>query len=132
MEILSLDSAKASENANIPTKIIKVNADVFSNFLLSGFNHSIKTFNFPPRLTQTNITPVFNKGDKNFKENYRQFSILSNISKIFEWFMFKQISNFVEAFFSNNTVVFEKPTEHNIVFYPCLKTGNQQLIKENI
>ena len=35
-EILSLDSTKVSQYADIPTKVIKDNADIFSDFLLSG------------------------------------------------------------------------------------------------
>ena len=42
-EILSLDSAKASQDVGIPTKIIKDNADIFSDFLLSGLNNSVAT-----------------------------------------------------------------------------------------
>ena len=47
-------------------------------------------------------------------------------------FIFRHISNFVEPFFSNNSALFGKATVHNIFFYPCLKNGNQQLLKENI
>ena len=34
------------------------------------------------------------------KEKYRQVNILPNVSKVFERFLFKQISNFMEPFFS--------------------------------
>ena len=43
-EILSVDSAKDIP-AYIFTKIIKHNADIFSDFLLSGFKNSITSFN---------------------------------------------------------------------------------------
>ena len=91
---------KVSQDTDIPTKIIKDNADIFSDFLLSGFNNSITTFIFPSNLIQAILTPVFKKGDENSKESYRPVSILPNISKIFERFLFKQISNFMEPFFS--------------------------------
>ena len=42
-EIVNLYSTKASQDTDIPTKIIKDNADIFSDFLLSGFNNSITT-----------------------------------------------------------------------------------------
>lgn len=42
---ISLDSAKASQNTDIPTK--SGNADIFPDFLLSGFNHSIRASDFP-------------------------------------------------------------------------------------
>ena len=49
-EILSLDSAEVSQDTDIPTKTINDNADIFSDFLLSGFNNSITTFIFPSSL----------------------------------------------------------------------------------
>ena len=42
-ETVNLYSTKASQDTDIPTKIIKDNADIFSDFLLSGFNNSITT-----------------------------------------------------------------------------------------
>ena len=42
-EILILHSAKVSQDTDIPKKIIKDNADIFSDFLLSRFNNSITT-----------------------------------------------------------------------------------------
>ena len=88
-EILSLHSAKASLDVDIPTKTIKDDADIFSDFLLSGFNNSITTFIFPSSLKQAIITPVF-------------------ASKIFERFLFKQISDFMEPFFSKQQCGFRK------------------------
>ena len=63
-EILSLHSAKASLDVDIPTKTIKDDADIFSDFLLSGFNNSITTSIFPSSLKQAIIIPVFKEGDK--------------------------------------------------------------------
>ena len=40
---LSLDSTKVSQDSDIPRKIIKDNVDIFSDFLLLGFNNSITT-----------------------------------------------------------------------------------------
>ena len=45
-----------------------------------------------------NITPVFKKCDRHFKENYRPGRKLSNISKIFERCMFPQISCFMDSY----------------------------------
>ena len=94
-EILSLDSTKESQDTDIPTKIIKDNVDNFSYFLLSGFNNSITTSIFPSSFKQAIITPVFKKGDKNLKENYRPVSILPDVLKIVKRFLCKQISNFM-------------------------------------
>ena len=72
--ILNLDSTRTSQDTDIPTKSIKDNANIFSDFLLSGFNNSITTSIFPSSLKQTIIASVFKKGDKNSKESYRLVS----------------------------------------------------------
>ena len=40
------------------------------------------------------------KRDKNLKGNSRPVSTLPNVLMIFDWFLFKKMSNFVEPFFS--------------------------------
>ena len=92
-EILNLDASKACQDSDIPSRISKKNADIFTDFLHSSFNNSIYQSKFPSVFKLANITAVMKKGDRNSKKNYRSVSILSNISKIFEWCMFRQISS---------------------------------------
>ena len=77
-------------------------------FLLSSFNNSTTSSIFPLSIKQAIITPVFKNGDKHLKENYRPVSILPNLLKILERFPFKQISNFMESFFSKQQCGFRK------------------------
>jgi hypothetical protein len=50
------------------------------------------------------VTPLFkNKGDKSESNNYRGFSVLSPITKLFEKIIAKQIS----SFFENNNILFD-------------------------
>ena len=46
-EILNLNIAKASQDSDIPTKIIKKNSDVFSDISFNEFNKSLEICNFP-------------------------------------------------------------------------------------
>ena len=98
-EIRKLDPSKSSHDNDIPTKIIKENADIFSEFICMSVNHSIDNNIFPSTLKLANITPVFKKGSANSKENYRPVSILPNLSKIFERCMFKHMGNYFEEHF---------------------------------
>ena len=68
-EILKLETSKACQNNDIPTKIIKKNVDIFADILLASFNDSVEKLNFPSSLKRANITPVFKKGDRNSKDN---------------------------------------------------------------
>ena len=80
-EIKSLRTSKASQDSDIPTKIIKENADFFADFLHTSYNECIKSGIFPSCLKWADVTPIFKKGIKSQKDNYRPVSILPNISK---------------------------------------------------
>ena len=117
-EIPNLDTSKACQDTDVTTKIRKENADIFADFLHTSFNEFVKKSEFPSVLKQANITPVFKKGERDYKHNYRPVSILSNVSKIFERIIFRQISNYMDSFFSKYQCGFRKG------FCPCLKNGN--------
>ena len=85
------------QDSDIPSKIIKENADIFTNILHSNINTSIYQSQFPSILKLVNITAVFGKGDRNSKENDGPVCILSHISKIFQRCMFLQISFLVDS-----------------------------------
>ena len=57
-EILNLNNKKASQNSDIPTKIIK---DIFEKVLCSFINNSIKSFTFPSCLKKADVTPIHKK-----------------------------------------------------------------------
>ena len=118
-EILSLDTTKTCQDTDIPTKILKENADTFSDFLFAYYNASVvNSSKFPSTLTLADIIPVFKKGDKEYKNNYRPVSILPNMSKIFERIIFRQISNYMESFLSKYQCRFRKglSTQHCLLF----------------
>ena len=93
-EIRLLKLNKVSQYLDIPTKIIKENSDIFSNFICESINNSIKSYIFPSCLKYADVTPLHKMYNKSFKENYRPVSALIILSKVFERSMFKQISNF--------------------------------------
>ena len=63
---------------------------------------------FPASLKLANVIPIFKKDTKSCKSNYRPISILSNISKIYERIIFKQISKYFSVFFSKFQCGFRK------------------------
>ena len=100
-EIKNLNTSKASREDDIQTKTIEENSDIFSTFIYQSFNNMTDVCIFPTSLELANITPVYKKGPKNSKENYRPVIILPNISKIYERCFFKPISNYFENIISN-------------------------------
>ena len=107
-ELNNLNINKATQNTDIPTKIIKENSE-FGDFIFSNLNCCINTSSYPSLLKRADITPVHKKDSKSEKNNYRPISILSNTSKLYERIMFKQISEFFEnSFFSKYQCRFRK------------------------
>ena len=103
-----LDISKASQLLDIPTKIIKQNADIFSEFFYVNINHSINNSTFPEQLKWANVKPVFKKNLRNVKENYRPVNILPNISKIYERCLYTQLYDYFDVIFSRNQCGFRK------------------------
>ena len=59
-------------------------------------NLSFPSGNFPEILKQAKGIPIFKKGDQQNCNNYRPISLLSNISKILEKLIHKQLYGFLE------------------------------------
>ena len=116
---------KATQNTDIPIKLIKENSDIFADFISENLNGSISHSVFPSALKLANITPVHKKDSKSKKDHYRPISVLPNISKIYERFPLNKFQNILNNFFSNINVDSEKVSVHNIVCYQCLRNGNQ-------
>ena len=85
--IRDLNTKKSCQASDIPTKIIKLNSDIFSNLIYKHFNYCIDEGEFPNDLKHADIVPVYKKNNKCEKENCRPLRILSNLSKIYEKLM---------------------------------------------
>ena len=69
-EIRKLDHRKATQNTDIPVRILKQNADIFGNYICDFFNECVGEGAFPSILKNANSTPVFRKGFRGSKGNY--------------------------------------------------------------
>ena len=107
-EIVSLDTKKATHSNDVPTKIVKANADLFSIFVSNAFNESVVSCKFLFVLKLVDVKPVHKKTSRLEKTNYRPVSLLPNISKIFERCMHRQISKYFETVLSKFQCGFRK------------------------
>ena len=96
--IKNLPINKSTISGDIPTKILKHNAQIYSKKLADIFNDSIKIGKFPDILKKAKATPVYKKDDMNDKHNYRAGSTLSNLSKVFEKRIYSQINTYMNKF----------------------------------
>ena len=99
-EIQNFSKKKAIQDDGIPVKILKENVSIFAEYICTFCNHTITTSKFPSFLKIANITPIFKKGSKNKKKNFRPVSILPVLLKIFEKVMSKRLSTFFENILS--------------------------------
>ena len=108
IEIRPLKLTKSSQCSDIPTKIIKENSDIFSNFICESINNSIKISIFPSRLKHANVKPLHEKFNKSLKENYRPVNILPVFSKVFERSVLSKYQVFLMTYFQNISKASEK------------------------
>ena len=55
---------KACQKDDIPTKVIKINKNIFSGFIAKDFNNCFDKGVFPDNLKHTDVTPVHKKKTK--------------------------------------------------------------------
>ena len=91
-----LDVSKAIQESDIPVKIIKANENFFAEAICFHFNKSLENGKFSNCLKLANITPVFKKGARTSKNNYRPDSILPVLLKIFERLLSRQLLEFFD------------------------------------
>ena len=107
-EIENLNSRKASQQNDIPVKVLKGNSGICSYILYHNFNNSVFSNKLPKYLKKADITPVFKKDEKFMKTNYRPVSILRTISKIYERCLYDQINEYFQPLLSKLQCGFHK------------------------
>ena len=85
--------------------------DTFISYLTKTINDSFETGNFPYELNLEEVMPTYKKKNTLNKEKYYPVSVLSDVSKIFGKFVYKQINNYIEPKFSHLLCGFRK--NHN-------------------
>ena len=89
-KLLEVNVAKATGNDNIPNKIFKIAAPVFSISLADLFNLSITTNTFPDDWKVAKVFPVFKSGERYDPNIFRPISVLPTIARVFERSVYEQ------------------------------------------
>ena len=92
--IARLKESKSAPLDSIPVRILKDHFDIIAPKIVVDFNNSIETGIFPENQKWADVSPIFKKGDKCCKTNYRPVSLLSPLSKIFERIMLDQMNHY--------------------------------------
>ena len=89
-----LNTRKASQLNDVPTKYIKKFSDVFTPVITDDYNNCVAIGIFPECFKTAEVIPTYKKDKPTEKTNYRPISILSNISKIYERLMHDNMSDY--------------------------------------
>ena len=82
----------------IPIKMMKIGASELARPISVIFNACIKEGKLLTEWKKWEWTPVFKRGDRCMKENYRPLTVLSCVDRVFEKMLAKQITiNFEEC-----------------------------------
>ena len=60
----NLDTAKAFQQPDVPTKILKQNSDYFEGYFCGNINQCISKSMFPPDFKSADVTPVYKSKSK--------------------------------------------------------------------
>ena len=82
--IRKLSKKKSCGHDGISAEVLKLGAEAIAGPLTLIINTSITTGKFPTKWKQAKVTPIYKKGDRKTKENYRPVALLSVSAMILE------------------------------------------------
>ena len=94
--INNLDTSRATQQGNIPAKVIKYNKELSSYVISPSLSNAVNKGIFLDKLKHADGKPIYNNASRNEKENYRPVSILPNLSKVFKLYMHDQLKDYVD------------------------------------
>ena len=108
-KIKSLKVSMGSQQSDIPTRILIDNSQYFASYFHGNINYCLgESLLFPHDLKLADVSPAYKKKSRSSKDNYRPVSILSNISKIYERWIYDQIQNYFDQILSKYQCGFRK------------------------
>ena len=97
----AMDVSKATGLDGISARFLKMSCKVISKPIEQIFNQSISQGIFPSMFKTAKVTPIFKKGSKSDKNNYRPISILPILSKVLE----KHVSDHLKLYLESNNLL---------------------------
>ena len=107
-KIRNLDPSKSSQQTDIPIKILNYNYEYFAGYFHENINFCLENSCLPSDLKFADVTPAYKNKSKNSKDNCRPVSILSNISKVYERYIYDQMEAYFETILSPSQCGFRK------------------------
>ncbi|ESP03159.1 hypothetical protein LOTGIDRAFT_59597, partial [Lottia gigantea] len=99
--IKKLKTSKANGSGPVNNIILKSTIDTICIPLSHLFNFILLKGVFPDSWKLAHVIPLFKKGRRHIRSNYRPISLLNNISKIFE----KLVHKHLLSYFTENNLI---------------------------
>ena len=102
--LANLNINKANGPDEISHRMLKETRFSICTPLSIIFNRSMQENIFPELWKESNVMPLFKKGEKNLVSNYRPISLISCVGKVMERVIFKCVYNYLHA----NNLIYDK------------------------
>ena len=96
--LTKIDEKKSVGLDKIPSKLLKIAADIVAPSLTAIFTASINTGIFPNEWKESRVSPVYKSGARNDPSNYRPISVIPVIAKIFEKIVYDQLYEYLNNY----------------------------------
>ena len=106
--VQKLNTKKACQLNDVPTKYVKKFSDVFTPVITDDYTNCVAIGIFPECFKIAEVIPTYQKDKPTEKTNYRPISILSNTSKIYERLMHDNMSDYFNDILSKFQCGFQK------------------------
>ena len=95
-ELRKLKVGKSVGPDGLSNELLKMAARSLAPSLTSLYNRILTTSAYPRAWKRANVTPIYKKGSRQEKTNYRPISLLANTGKVFERLVFTRCMNTVQ------------------------------------
>ena len=103
-QLKSLDICKSTGSDGLSARFLKMSADIIAPVLTRLFNRSITSCIYPKAFKKAKVIPIYKKGAREEKSNYRPISILPIISLIFE----RHVSINLKQYLEGNNLLYSR------------------------
>ena len=128
---MTIDIKKATGCDNIPGKILRLAHNELTTPLTSLINNCMGRGIFPDDMKLAEVSPSYKKSDNLMKGNYRQVSVLTTLSKLYESTMNDQLLGHFAPIFNNLLNAFRKGHSCQTLLMKCIEDWKSALDENN-
>ena len=89
-------------------EVANISGHLFSRYIATSINRCITGGTISNAFKKAVVRPIYKKDGRKEKSNYRPISVLSNIFRIYERCIYKQMYSYLDKIFSKSNTVFVK------------------------